>query len=154
MDALPSTPLITLKLKVAFEAMVSIGQTPAGRRRIAPILGGTFAGARLNGVVAPGGADWVINRPDGVMVVDVRILLNTDDGAAIYLTYQGSFRAAPEAMARFNRGEHLADDEYKLLTVAKFESGDDRYSWLNDLLAVGVGRQTAGGPVYEIFEVG
>ncbi|WP_395619029.1 DUF3237 domain-containing protein, partial [Sphingorhabdus sp.] len=81
--------LIQMTLTVDFAGMVSIGQTPAGMRRIAPVTGGHFRGERLNGTVLPGGNDWVINRNDGVMVVDVRLTLQTDDGALIYLTYQG-----------------------------------------------------------------
>jgi hypothetical protein len=38
-------------------------------------------------------------------------------------------------------------------TVAKFESGAEKYQWLNDVLAIGAGRQTQGGAVYEIFEI-
>lgn len=133
--------------------MTSIGQTPAGLRRVAPVSGGTFSGERLNGV-ALRGADWVINRADGVMVIDVRLLLKTDDGAMIYLTYQGRFLAEPEAMARFAKGEVLAADEYSLAISAKFECGDLRYSWLNDIVAVGTGEQTTAGPVYSLFEIG
>jgi len=152
-EQLPSRHLTTLHLDVGFNAMVGIGATPQGRRRIAPILGGRFEGERLTGVVLPGGADWVINRPDGVMVIDVRITLMTHDGVPVYCAYQGLFRAEAEAMARFNRGEQLPPDAYSLRTVTRFESGAAGYAWLNDLLAIGVGRQTGGGPVYEIFEV-
>ena len=152
MQTLSHAHLLTLKLEVAFDAMLNIGTTVHGRRRIAPVSGGTFEGDRLKGVVLPG-ADWVINRPDGAMAIDVRIALRTDDGAAIYCAYQGVFKAAPEVMARFNRGERLADGEYSLRTVVRFETGSERYLWLNDMLAVGVGRQTADGPVYTIFEI-
>ena len=150
---LPSRHLTTLHLDVGFSAMVGIGATPQGRRRIAPILGGRFEGERLTGVVQPGGADWVINRSDGVMVIDVRITLVTHDGVPIYCAYQGLFRAEAEAMARFNRGEQLREEEYRLRTVTRFESGAADYAWLNDLLAVGAGRQTVSGPIYEIFEI-
>jgi hypothetical protein len=145
--------LITLSLDVDFAAMQMIGNTPAGLRRIAPVVGGTFTGARLNGSVLPG-ADWVINRPDRVMVIDVRLTLKTDDGALIYLTYQGRFLAAAEAMARFAKGALLEASEYSLAIVAKFECGDDRYSWLNNVIATGTGEQTRTGPVYTIFEIG
>ena len=67
-----------------------MGAALAGLRRIAPVTGGTFAGERLSGTVI-GGADWVINRPDGVMVIDVRLTLKTDDGAnllAVWATPQ------------------------------------------------------------------
>ena len=133
--------------------MVNIGAMAQGRRRIAPILGGRFEGERLRGAVQPGGADWVVNRPDGVMAIDVRITLATHDDVAIYCTYQGLFRAEAEAMARFNRGERLQEAEYSLRTVARFESGAASYAWLNDILAIGVGRQTVNGPVYDIFEI-
>ncbi len=142
-----------MALTVDFAGMVGIGQTPAGLRRIAPVSGGSFTGERLNGIVHPGN-DWVINRPDGAMVIDVRLTLQTDDGALIYLHYQGRFLAKPEAMARFAKGAMLEGHEYSLAMVAKFECGDERYAWLNNVVAVGTGEQTATGPVYSIFEVG
>ena len=151
-QSLATAHLLTLKLEVAFGDMLNIGATVQGRRRIAPVTGGVFAGERLNGVVLPG-ADWVINRPDGAMAIDVRIVLKTDDAALIYCSYQGVFKAAPEAMERFNRGEMLGQDEYRLRTVASFETGTERYLWLNDLLVVGVGQQTAKGPIYTLFEI-
>lgn len=142
-----------MALTVDFAGLTGIGQTPAGMRRIAPVTGGDFTGERLSGTVLPGN-DWVINRPDGVMVIDVRLTLRTDDGAMIYLTYQGRFLAAPDAMARFAKGALLDPGEYSLAIVARFECGDDRYAWLNNVVAVGTGEQTAAGPVYSIFEIG
>lgn len=146
--------LITLALTVDFATMVSIGQTPGGLRRIAPVTGGAFTGERIRGIVLPGGNDWVVNREDGVMVIDVRLTLQTDDGAMIYLTYQGRLLADAEAMARFRKGALLDAREYSLAMVAKFECGDERYRWLNNVIAVGTGEQTATGPIYSIFEVG
>ena len=145
--------LITLSLTVDFAGMAIIGKTPAGLRRIAPVSGGTFSGERLNGTVLPG-AEWVINRPDGVMVIDVRLTLKTDDGALIYLTYQGRFVAEPEAMARFGKGALLERSEYSLAISARFECGDERYAWLNNVITVGTGEQTTQGPIYSIFEIG
>lgn len=153
MTSLKHSHLLTLTLTVDFANITSIGATPAGLRRIAPVTGGTFSGERLNGTVLPG-ADWVINRPDGVMVIDVRVPLKTDDGAMIYLSYQGRFLAQPEKMARFAKGSLLDPSEYSLAISAKFECGHDRYAWLNNIVAVGTGEQTASGPVYSIFEVG
>jgi hypothetical protein len=153
MTQLPHKHLITLSLTVDFAGMSIIGKTPAGLRRIAPVTTGIFSGERLNGTVLPG-ADWVINRPDGVMVIDVRLTLKTDDGALIYLTYQGRFLAEAEVMARFGKGALLDPSEYSLAISARFECGDERYAWLNNVVAVGTGEQTRDGPVYAIFEVG
>ena len=153
MKSLQHAPLTTLTLTVDFRGMTTIGETPAGLRRIAPVTGGTFTGDRLSGTVI-GGADWVINRADGVMVIDVRLTLKTDDGALVYLTYQGRFLAEPEVMARFAKGAVLDPSEYSLAVIARFESGDQRYRWLNDAIVVGTGEQTASGPVYSLFTVG
>lgn len=153
MKQLKHKHLITLSLTVDFMHMTMIGQTPAGLRRIAPVTGGSFSGDRLNGIVLPG-ADWVINRPDGVMVIDVRLPLETNDGAMIYLSYQGRFLAQPDAMSRFAKGALLKPDEYSLAMTAKFECGEQQYLWLNNVVAAGTGEQTADGPVYSIFEIG
>jgi len=153
MDQLAHKHLFSLTLDVDFRGMLSIGTTPAGLRRIAPVTGGKFSGDRLSGTVLPG-ADWVINRPDGVMVIDVRLALKTDDDVLIYLTYQGRFLAEPEAMSRFAKGQLLSPDEYSLAVSAKFECGDARYTWLNNVISVATGQQTAQGPVYSFFEIG
>ena len=153
MDEIALRHLTTLDLIVDYRGMVEIGTTVGGRRRIAPVTGGTFDGERLRGRVE-GGADWVINRPDGVMVLDVRLHLTTHDGAAILLFYTGSFVAAPDAMAAFGKGERLAFEQYRLRTVPRFETGNARYAWLNDLPCAGVGRQQATGPRYTLWELG
>ena len=153
MQTLASRHLTTLTLNVDYAGMIEIGTVAVGRRRIAPVTGGTFEGERLSGVVLPGGADWVVNRSDGIMVLDVRLPLRTHDGAAIYLAYTGSYVASPEVMARLGRGEPTAPDEYRLRTVAKFEAGAEAYRWLNDLIVVGTGTRMEHGPVYELFEI-
>ena len=153
MPDLKHSHLLTLTLDVDFAGMTTIGATPAGLRRIAPVTGGSFAGERLSGTVRPG-ADWVLGRADGVMVIDVRLVLDGPDGAVIYLTYQGRFLAAPEAMARFAKGALLDPSDYSLAISARFECGHPDYVWLNNVVAVGTGTQTARGPVYQIFAVG
>ena len=122
-------------------------------RGIAPVRGGRFAGKGLSGEVGPG-HDWFVRRADGVLAIDVRLTLTTDDGATLYLTYQGRMIGRGDAMARFRRGVQLAASDYALTIVAQFECGDPRYAWLNEAVVVGVGEQTSAGPVYRLFEVG
>ncbi len=145
--------LLTLELTVDFAAVKNIGKTANGVRRIVPITGGRFFGERLNGKVLSG-ADWVLNRHDGVMVIDVRLILLTENGANIYLTYQGRFLASSGAMNRFLQGEVLDKVDYSLDISARFECGNPAYEWLNDVIAVGNGEQTKSGPIYQIFEIG
>src|SRR3989454_11197032 len=80
-----SRPLMTLRLNTA--PTQNIGAGPHGTRVTFPITGGSFEGDRLRGKVLPGGDDWTIKRSDGVVELDLRITLETDDGALIYMTF-------------------------------------------------------------------
>lgn len=151
MDTLLLRHLTTLTLDVDFRGIQRIGATPVGQRGVATVTGGRAEGERLSGTVL-GGADWFANRSDGVMAIDVRLTIDAGDKALIYLTYQGRFLAAPEVMARFQKGEMLDPSEYSLAIAARFECGHDRYRWLNDVIAVGVGEQTRTGPIYRIYQ--
>lgn len=150
---LRSRHLTTLKVAVDWRGLLDFGDTPTGRRRYAPVKGGRFDGDRLSGEVLAGGADWFVDRVDGAMLVDVRLPLRTHDGVAIALSYHGTMLAAPDAITRFRRGEPLGPDEYKLRTVARFDCGDARYAWLNDLLAVGVSGPSTADTQYFIHEI-
>ncbi len=57
----------------------------AGKRRIISITGGTFEGKSLKGRILNNGADWQIVDSKGLAIIDTRYLLETDDGALIYL---------------------------------------------------------------------
>ena len=85
--------------------MQPIGATPGGNRRIGLVAGGTFEGKRLHGTVLPGGADWIMVRPDGATTLDVRLVLQTDDGATIGMTYRGMRHGPAAVMERLNRGD-------------------------------------------------
>jgi hypothetical protein len=143
--------LMTLKLAVS--GMQPVGETPAGNRRIGLVAGGTFEGPRLKGIVLPGGADWIIIRPDGVTTLDVRIVLETDDGAAIGLTYKGLRHGIPEVMAKVNSGIFVDPAAYYFRTAVNFETAAPEYAWLNGIIAIGTGSRPPEGPVYDIFEV-
>lgn len=148
------TPLFVMQLQVGYDRAQRLGDTALGYRAVFPVDGGTFAGARLRGTVNAGGADWITVRRDGVMMIDVRLALTTDDGALIGMTYTGIGRARlPENNDRFRNRELLGADETYLHTTPRFETGDARYMWLNDLIAVTNGMRTAAGGVYHVFAI-
>ena len=151
MAEIRTAPLFVLTLQVA--GMQVIGATPNGNRRIGLVAGGTFEGARLKGTVLPGGADWIIVRPDGSTTLNVRLVLQTDDGATIGMTYRGMRHGPPAVMERLNAGQNVDPSEYYFRTAVAFETAAPRYDWLNRIIAVGTGRRPPEGPVYEIFEV-
>ena len=151
MPDIRTTHLFDMSLRVS--GMQPIGATPNGNRRIGLVAGGNFAGERLRGTVLPGGADWIIARPDGCTTLDVRLVLQTDDGAAIGMVYRGLRHGPAEIMQRLDRGETIDPAQYYFRTAIMFETASTRYDWLNRLFAIGTGRRPPEGPVYEIYEV-
>ena len=63
---MPPKLTLAFTINVQVGAPTELGQVPRGRRRIIPILGGTFEGPGIRGKVVPGGADWQIVRADGL----------------------------------------------------------------------------------------
>src|SRR5438128_11143104 len=143
--------LMTLQVVVAPQQR--IGSVPHGARVIAPITGGTFEGPRLRGGVLPGGGDWTLLRSDGVLELDLRITLETDDGALIGVTSFGLRHGPPEVIAALARGESVDPSTYYFRTTPRFETGHPKYAFLNRLLAVSSGDRRAEGPIYTIDEI-
>jgi hypothetical protein len=130
-----------------------VGATSHGTRRFFAAVGGDFEGPRLRGEVLPDGGDWLLIRPDGVFEQDVRITLQTDDGALIYASYSGLRHAAPQVVARLAAGEVVDRDEYYFRIAPRFETGAPKYAWLNNILSVGIGKRLPNGVEYDIFEI-
>ena len=110
---------------------------PLATVSVAGIRDGRWDGERLRGnIVGPGG-DWAMPGPGGAMLLDVRQVVVTDDGAVVYVTYHGR-----------------ADRSRGTYTIAPtFETSEERYAWLNLVQAVGKGRLVDGRFVYEVYEV-
>lgn len=152
-DTLNWEPLFELRLDITYERSQRVGAAPAGGRAIVPIEGGSFEGPRLRGRVQPGGADWLQFRSDGAMLIDVRLVLRTDDDAMIAMTYTGIAHAEAATMEKFRRRELLPFEAVYVRTTPRFETADPRYLWLNKILAVGNGMRTAAGPLYHVFAI-
>ena len=151
MAGIRTQPLFTITLQVG--EIQPLGKTPLGQRVVAAVGGGTFEGERLRGTVAAGGSDWILGRPDGALQLNVRLVLRTDDGALIGMTYQG-FRHGPAAVIeRLNRGEPVDPSEYYFRTAPLFETSAPKYDWLNRIVAIATGDRKPEGPIYEVFEV-
>ena len=137
-DKLQSEFLFDLNLEVGTPQNLG---SAGGGRLIVPVSGGTFAGHGLKGtIVAPGG-DWIVQRPDGSRVLDVRILLQTDDGQKIYMSWRGIAYAPPGGGALFAR------------IVPLFETAAPKYAWLNNVVAVGVYRPDLGKIAYRVYRI-
>lgn len=140
-------------IDITVDAPLALGATPYGERRIVHVTGGSFSGDRLKGTIVNGGADWLLGRNDGVLQLDVRITLKTDDEQLIYMTYHGVRHGPAEVIDRLNRGEEVDPSDYYFRTAPRFETASDKYAWINKIICVSMGRRRPDGPSYTVFEI-
>ncbi len=152
MTTIETEKLFTIRLEVD-SPLSLLGDTPKGNRRIARVRGGSFEGPKLAGSVHDGGADWLLVRNDGVLTLDVRVTLETSDGALIYMSYRGLRHGPQDVMQRLNAGDEVDPSQYYFRVAPEFETADERYAWLNKIIAVGSGHRLPTGPVYDVFAV-
>jgi Protein of unknown function (DUF3237) len=141
------------KIVLDVPPVLDLGVTPYGTRRIARIAGGTFEGPKLKGTVLPGGGDWLLFRHDQVLQLDVRLVMETDDKQMIYMTYKGFRHGPKDVIDRLNRGESVDPSLYYFRATPYFETGSDKYGWMNRICTVATGQRSASGPTYHVFQV-
>lgn len=137
LESVPVDYLFTIRAQTVRGAPVADG--PQGARNIVPVTGGTFEGPRLKGTIEQPAGDWVTRRADGSAKLDVRLTLKTEDGAVILMAYNGILQ--------------VNDGIAKIRSAPLFETGDERYTWLNRVQAVGIGTPVQGGVEYDIYAV-
>jgi hypothetical protein len=144
-------PLFVFQIDVKPPSM--IGATPGYDRRVGEITGGTFEGEKLRGKILSGGSDWQSLRNDGTTTLNVRLVMQTDDGALIGMTYLGMRHGPKEVLDRIARGESVSPSEYYMRATPYYETASDKYGWLNRIVSVAYGHRMAGGAIYQVFEI-
>lgn len=133
------TPASPLESEFLFEVVLDVdAQLDAGHTSIAPVTGGTFSGPNIKGTVHAGGADW-ITQVSGHTSLDVRITLETDDGAIIFMSYTG-------VVSRGDTGLY-----WRVRPI--FQTASEKYDWLNHVVCVGKNKQVPGKVAYDIFRI-
>ncbi len=124
---------------------IDLGQTPAGHRLMVTIGEAVWEGKRLRARLKGGtvAADWMVIGPDGTGFIDIRLTLETHDGALIYVSYQG----------RRDIAQVMGGIDAPVYIMPRFETNDERYAWLNKVQAVGKGTEWGDSRVYEIYEL-
>jgi len=144
---------LLFKIVLEVPSILDLGETPYGRRRIARVGGGTFEGPKMKGRVLDGGGDWLLLRRDGVLQLDVRQTLETDDKQHIYMTYRGYRHGPKDVIDRLNRGEAVDPSLYYFRTTPWSETASEKYAWLNGICSVATGERQASGPTYHVYQV-
>jgi hypothetical protein len=123
---------------------LSLPDTPAGSRMIVEVLSGRFEGERLKASLkGRAAADWLVLSQDRQLgLMDVRCTIETDDGVLIYLQYNGRVQTS------------AGNDRSRIYVAPRFETGDERYAWLNKIQAIGKGfSEPATGRLSYMFYV-
>jgi hypothetical protein len=128
-----------------------VGPVPDGVRAYVYVIRGEAHGPKVKGTFTPDRAEEVLVRKDGIVILDVRGTLQTDDGALIYLPYTGMGDLGPDGYEKFLRGE--LPPRISLRGVPRFRTSDPSYLWLNRLQCLNVGDvETATGTVrYDVY---
>ena len=85
--------------------------------------------------------------------LDTRYAMETHDGAVIEIVNYGYRFGPPEVIAALARGEVVSPTSYTMRTMARLETGDDRYDWVNRTLFVGTGARQAAEVHVTLFAV-
>ncbi len=128
-----------------------IGHTPFGERTTYIVGEGEFTGPRLRGRILAGGGDWFVRGANDLARLDVRKTFETDDGALIHVTYTGLYKFSAAVSRILARGGDAQFGDTLFMAQVQFETGDSRYTWLNETLAVAEARETAAGVEYQLY---
>ncbi len=118
--------------------------TPSGTRVVAEVTSFEVTGDRVRGhMKGNAAADWLIVDSRAQGTLDVRVLAETHDGALVFISYRGRLDLS---------GGPGSSPSY---AAPLFETGDERYLWLNKIQAIAKGQVAESGTtlVYEMYEV-
>jgi Protein of unknown function (DUF3237) len=149
----PPTLTYAMTLRVQVGNPTEFGEVPRGRRRVIPILGGTFEGPNIRGKVVPGGADWQIVRADGLAELDTRYTLQTDNGSLVYIQNAGIRHAPAEITRKLLAGERVDPSQVYFKTVPTFETSAAELQWLTRAIFVGVGERQPNDVIIHVWKV-
>ena len=147
------------KLEFAFELRIEVaplpqvGMTSKGTRKIISITGGSFEGPGIKGTIVPGGYDWQLVRTDGIIEIEARYVLQTDEGAMITIVNTGLRHGAENVMQQLAAGENVDPSLYYFRCTPVFETSETKYNWLNKNIFIANGIRKPNVVVMEVWKV-
>lgn len=123
--------LMSIDLKLAPSVVIDKNM------RITQVASGVVNGPNIKGTIQPPSADWVQVLPSGVVRLDVRLLVKTDEGEAIYISYNGVFKHSDESLEKQKKGEEITpDDGWYAYATPTFRTSSKKHDYLNGVQAV------------------
>ena len=139
------------KFSAKLKPPLPVGRGPPGTRMYYEVTSGEVIGDRLRGRLISGG-EWALIGPDGFLRVDVRVQVETHDGAHLYIQYVGLLGLNDAVQTALTHGTGTDYGDQYFFTNPRFETGDERYAWVNTTFFIGEGRILPGlGVEYRVW---
>jgi len=102
------------------------------------------------------GIDWEIVRDhDGdqqTAHLNTRYNLLTHDGATIYLQTTGTRTGKKDVLERLGK-EEISPDQYRMRLQLTMETGDERYSWVNQGVFIASSGRVGDQVIYDAYQL-
>jgi hypothetical protein len=138
-------------LSVRVGAPHEVGGTPAGQRRVIPILGGEVRGEGWSGRIVPGGADFQAIVSPTLAQLDARYLIETDAGELVYVVNRALRSASAETTQKLIRGEPVDPASVYFRCTPSFETSAPSLAWINERMFVGTGVRRPDEVLISVF---
>ena len=135
---------LTLEVRAQVGDPIDIGTHDHRRRRIVPIVGGTFEGRGdldTRGRILPGGSDAQIIHDDGLTEADAQYVLETDRGQLVYVRNRGLRHAPVDVMEKLLAGVRVDPSLVYFRTVPTFETSAPELQLFTRSIFVGSGER-------------
>lgn len=139
------------RMQITLGKRYPIGPVPKGRRSVLALEDGIVSGPKINGKIMPVGGEFELIDAEGVYHVNVRLVIQTDDLANIYVQYFGVAQLNPAAISKIQNQQTIDFGETYFVTQPRFETSHEKYAWLNNVMAVAEGRSTKDGVDYLVY---
>jgi Protein of unknown function (DUF3237) len=113
-----------------------IGPVTEGIRINFHVVSGEVTGPKFQGKFHPVGGDWLIFHSNGVATLDIRVTIETTDGALIYNAVTAVLDAGEGGYEQFVRQK---PPRGALRGASRHSSSHPNYLWLNRLQFAGFG---------------
>lgn len=149
-------------LREGIDDIILFGPTATQNRGYINIAEGVLHGSGINAKQIQGGGDHVHVGEDGFNMLDAKVIFETDDGARIYVAYDGHLKTnklTGDILARRPTGNKRGGwDECSITIKVNLETNSEKYSWINRTLFIARGFDEAASPYgayahFEIFKV-
>jgi len=130
-----------------------MGMTVNPKQKVIAIHGGSVKGSQIKGTILPGGYDWQLIRNDGVIEINARYVLQTEEGVLITVVNTGFRYASEEVMQRLSKGEEIDPSLYYFRSTFHFETNDPTFDWLTKNIFIGNGMRKPTAVTIEVWKV-